>query len=114
MIYQYLCTSGSPPSGIMTAIHLSLKHIIQVDVILVLDQERLYTNLKTDMPNFVRVVLLPKSGGVVERNQEQRMEGRDARLKQYFYGPKNNLQAHTFKVLSQVLALAGRFLQRST
>lgn len=36
----------------------------EVDVILVLDQERLYNELVRDIPNFVKVVLLPKSGGV--------------------------------------------------
>ena len=35
-----------------------------VDVILVLDQERLHSELTKDMPNFVKVVLLSKSGGV--------------------------------------------------
>jgi len=35
-----------------------------VDVLLVLDQERLHSQLKRDMPDFVKVVLLPKSGGV--------------------------------------------------
>jgi len=33
-------------------------------VLLVLDQERLHSQLKRDMPDFVKVVLLPKSGGV--------------------------------------------------
>lgn len=45
----------------------SLTHIAQafeVDVIAVLDQERLYNELVRDMPPFVRVVFLPKSGGV--------------------------------------------------
>ena len=37
---------------------------ILVDVLLVLDQERLHSQLKRDMPDFVKVVLLPKSGGV--------------------------------------------------
>lgn len=36
----------------------------EVDVILVLDQERLYNELVRDIPNFVKVVFLPKSGGV--------------------------------------------------
>ncbi len=35
-----------------------------VDVIIVLDQEWLYTELVRDMPSFVKVVLQPKSGGV--------------------------------------------------
>lgn len=38
--------------------------ILTVDVIIVLDQERLYNELKRDMPEFVRVLLHPKSGGV--------------------------------------------------
>lgn len=46
-----------------------LTHIVQafkVDIILVLDQERLYNELVRDMPSFVKVALLPKSGGVSE------------------------------------------------
>ena len=36
----------------------------EVDLIVVLDQERLYNELIRDMPNFVKVVFQPKSGGV--------------------------------------------------
>jgi polyribonucleotide 5'-hydroxyl-kinase len=78
-----------------------IKHIAQafeVDVIVVLDQERVYNDLVRDMPAFVKVVWLPKSGGVVERNQEQRTAARDQRVKQYFYGPTNNLFPHSFEV----------------
>ena len=78
-----------------------IKHIAQafeVDVIIVLDQERVYNVLVKDMPGFVKVVLQPKSGGVVSRNKEQRAEGRDGRIKQYFYGPRNNLFPHSFEV----------------
>ena len=70
----------------------------EIDVIIVLDQERVYNVLVKDMPNFVKVVLQPKSGGVVSRNKEQRAEGRDSRIKQYFYGPRNNLFPHSFEV----------------
>ena len=45
----------------------ALKHAagaFEVDIILVLDQERLYNQLKGDLPDFVKIVLLPKSGGV--------------------------------------------------
>lgn len=44
----------------------SLTHVAQafeVDVIIVLDQERLYNELKNDIP-FIKIVFLPKSGGV--------------------------------------------------
>ena len=70
----------------------------QVDCILVLDQERVYNDLVRDMPDFVKVVWLPKSGGVVERPQDLRISTRDARIKEYFYGPKLNLFPHTFEV----------------
>lgn len=36
----------------------------EVDAIMVLDQERLYNELVRDMPYFVKVIFLPKSGGV--------------------------------------------------
>lgn len=41
----------------------------EVDVILVLDQERLYNELVRDLPTFVKVVFLPKSGGVSVSNK---------------------------------------------
>ena len=46
----------------------------------------------------VQTVWMPKSGGVVPRGKEQRAEGRDQRVKQYFYGPHNNLFPHSFEV----------------
>ena len=36
----------------------------KVDFIIVLDQERLYNELVRDMPDFVKVLFQPKSGGV--------------------------------------------------
>ncbi|KAH8384634.1 hypothetical protein KR093_003772 [Drosophila rubida] len=54
--------------------------------IFVLDQERLYNDLLRDVPPNVHVVLLPKSGGVVERSKGLRHESREQRIKEYFYG----------------------------
>lgn len=51
-----------------------------------LDQERLYNDLLRDVPSNVHVVLLPKSGGVVERSKKLRHESREQRIKEYFYG----------------------------
>ncbi|XP_043471503.1 protein CLP1 homolog [Leptopilina heterotoma] len=70
----------------------------EVDVILVLDQERLYNELKDDMPDFVKVVHLPKSGGVVERGQSQRAETRDAAVREYFYGLRTPLYPHSLEI----------------
>ncbi|XP_049782845.1 protein CLP1 homolog [Schistocerca cancellata] len=78
-----------------------LTHVAQafeVDIIIVLDQERLYNELVRDMPPFVKVVFLPKSGGVVERNQSQRAEARDSRVREYFYGLRSPLYPHSFDV----------------
>lgn len=37
----------------------------EVGCIFVLDQERLYNELLRDLPSFVKVIFLPKSGGVI-------------------------------------------------
>ncbi|KAM9409982.1 polyribonucleotide 5'-hydroxyl-kinase Clp1-like [Pholidichthys leucotaenia] len=71
-------------SGYQALVHCA--STFQVDVVLVLDHERLYNELKRDLPHFVRVVLLPKSGGVVERSKECRREARDDKIREYFYG----------------------------
>ncbi|GLH13385.1 hypothetical protein R5R35_007426 [Gryllus longicercus] len=78
-----------------------LTHVAQafeVDVIIVLDQERLYNELVRDMPAFVKVVFLPKNGGVVERSSGARAEARDARVREYFYGMRSPLYPHSFDV----------------
>ncbi|CAG7838440.1 unnamed protein product [Allacma fusca] len=81
----------------------SITHIAQafeVDVVLVLDQERLYNDLSRDLPSFVKVVFLPKSGGVGDRSVSHRQEARDSRIREYFYG-KPGLQPfhpHSFQV----------------
>lgn len=82
--------------GYMSLVHAA--GAFEVDVVLVLDQERLHSELTRDMPDFVKVVLLSKSGGVVERSQKARMETRDSKIREYFYGLRNNLYPHTFEV----------------
>ncbi|XP_067010563.1 protein CLP1 homolog [Anabrus simplex] len=78
-----------------------LTHVAQafeVDIIIVLDQERLYNELVRDMPTFVKVVFLPKNGGVVERSSSTRAEARDSRVREYFYGLRSPLYPHSFDV----------------
>ena len=70
----------------------------EVDVIIVLDQERLYNELVRDMPEFVKVVHHPKSGGVVGRSQKRRMQIREKKIHEYFYGHDGALFPHTFQV----------------
>ncbi|KAH8300698.1 hypothetical protein KR018_007485 [Drosophila ironensis] len=74
--------------------------------IFVLDQERLYNELLRDVPPGVHVVLLPKSGGVVERSKELRHEARDLRIKEYFYGNiRSPFYPFSFEVKFQDLRL---------
>uniref|UniRef100_UPI00358F4597 polyribonucleotide 5'-hydroxyl-kinase Clp1-like n=1 Tax=Myxine glutinosa TaxID=7769 RepID=UPI00358F4597 len=68
----------------------------EVDVIIVLDQERLYTELRRDLPHFVNIVLLPKSGGVAARSKEFRRDSRDDAIRQYFYGFRGAFFPHAF------------------
>lgn len=78
----------------------SLTHVAQafeVDVIIVLDQERLYNELVRDIP-FIKVVFLPKSGGVVEGTQAMRAASRDDRIREYYYGLHTKYHPHSFEV----------------
>ncbi|KAK2562120.1 Protein CLP1-like protein [Acropora cervicornis] len=70
----------------------------EVNVIVVLDQERTYNDLKKQFGNKVQIVHLPKSGGVVVRSQETRRSCRDDRVRAYFYGKKMNFYPHIFEV----------------
>jgi len=70
----------------------------EVDVVIVLDQERLFNELVRDLPDSVRIAFQPKSGGVVERNQEVRAEARDQRIREYFYGANSQYFPHSFEV----------------
>ena len=72
-----------------------IKHIAQsfeVDLILVLDESKLYNDLLRDMPSFVKVQWLPRSLGVQVRPQPVRIDNRIQKIHQYFYGINNDLQ----------------------
>jgi polyribonucleotide 5'-hydroxyl-kinase len=81
-------------SGYNIIIHTA--NTFNVDVIIVLGNERLYSDLKSDT-RITRssIVKLNKSGGVVVRNDKQRNQQRNIQLKQYFYGINNELAPHT-------------------
>ncbi|XP_078492272.1 polyribonucleotide 5'-hydroxyl-kinase Clp1 [Ciona intestinalis] len=70
----------------------------EADVVLVLDSERLYNDLKRDLPDFVNVILQPKSPGVVERPREARRDNRENKIKEYFYGPRKIYFPHAFNI----------------
>lgn len=47
------------------------------------------------MGRTVSVVKCQKSGGVVTRDTRYRKESRTARVREYFYGPRNSLLPHS-------------------
>ena len=58
----------------------------EVDLVLALDQERLYNQLLHDLPDSVKVLLTPKSLGVLIKSPESRSQNRSNRIEEYFYG----------------------------
>jgi len=71
----------------------------EVDVVVVLDHERLYNDLQRDLPSVVKIVHQPKSGGVEERSRQLRISLRRERIRQYFYGTsKQPYYPHSFQV----------------
>jgi len=77
---------------------LAAARAFQVDIILCIDQERLYNELVRDLGASTKVILTPKSGGVVERSRQFRIDARQQRIREYFYGPSKNLYPHSFDV----------------
>jgi len=78
-----------------------IKHAAQafeVDMIIVLDEDRLYRDLVQDMPHFVKVVWLPKSTGVIARPTEERIGTRLQKIREYFYGALNNLEPYNIEM----------------
>ncbi|VDK84001.1 unnamed protein product, partial [Onchocerca ochengi] len=71
----------------------------EVDVVIVLDHERLYNELQRDLPSFVKILHQPKSGGVENRSKEVRTSSRNAAVHKYFYGTRAvPLYPHTFEL----------------
>uniref|UniRef100_A0A914W0J6 Protein CLP1 homolog n=1 Tax=Plectus sambesii TaxID=2011161 RepID=A0A914W0J6_9BILA len=69
----------------------------EVDVVIVLDHERLYNELQRDLPAFVKILHQPKSGGVEDRTREMRVASRRSTTRKYFYGTRQQpFYPHTF------------------
>jgi polyribonucleotide 5'-hydroxyl-kinase len=77
---------------------LEIAKSFEADVVLCLDTEKLYHDLKRDLPNFVNIMQLPKSPGVQPRNKDQRREIRDFQIRQYFEGASLDLHPHSYDV----------------
>lgn len=68
----YINTCGWVQGYGYTSILQAIRHF-KVDTVLVIDQERLFSELERDLKNkHVKVIFTPKSGGVVTRSREYR------------------------------------------
>ncbi|GFS44029.1 protein CLP1 homolog [Nephila pilipes] len=70
----------------------------KVDIVCVLEDAWLYQRLLKEMPRFVQVLFMPKMENAVERSRDKIMYSRITQLREYFYGPFNELQPFTFDV----------------
>ncbi|CAI4231496.1 unnamed protein product [Auanema sp. JU1783] len=71
----------------------------EVDVVVVIDHERLYNELQKDLPQFVKIIHQPKSGGVETRSSVARKSQRNNSIHRYFYGTRSNkFYPHTFEM----------------
>ncbi|XP_019873320.2 protein CLP1 homolog [Aethina tumida] len=71
----------------------------RVDVIMVLDQERLYYTLLKDYSGLGQVVHLQKSSGISSRSDEMKDTTHSLGMRRYFYGtPKNSMFPYTIRL----------------
>lgn len=70
----------------------------EINILCVIQEERLYQQLLKDMPSCVKVIFIPKMDGAIERSIAIRSESRLARVREYFYGPTNEMVPFTFDV----------------
>ncbi|GBF95017.1 hypothetical protein Rsub_07518 [Raphidocelis subcapitata] len=91
---------------------LHVVRAVKADVLVVMEQDRLYNQLKSalggeegSMGRPLQVVKLPKSGGIVARSPQARKDARVARAREYFYGPTGALQPHAQTVAAEQLRL---------
>ncbi len=67
----------------------------KIDVVLVIDNERLFSDLKSaSFGQPVECIKLRKSGGVVVRDSETRRADRQRSVRDYFYGANNEFHPH--------------------
>lgn len=106
----FINTCGWTTQGGFKAL-LQAARAFEVDIVIVLDQEKLYNELVQKLPNFVKVIFAPKSGGVVTRSKEYRANYRDSRIREYFYGtgikgsPVTQFYPHSFDVPFQQMKI---------
>eukprot|EP00002_Diphylleia_rotans_P033096 TRINITY_DN7001_c0_g1_i5.p1 TRINITY_DN7001_c0_g1~~TRINITY_DN7001_c0_g1_i5.p1 ORF type:complete len:425 (+),score=84.30 TRINITY_DN7001_c0_g1_i5:56-1330(+) len=87
--------------GLGYGLIISIAEAMNVTHILAFDDEKLRSDLNGDpviQRNRITVVHLPKSGGVVKRDQEYRRATRKNKTHEYFYGIRGDLHPNTRQI----------------
>jgi len=92
--------------GLGYELQIAAIHALKADVVVVMEQDRLYSQISAELKDVrrpIKVVKLDKSGGVVKREKEDRRAARDGRIKEYFYGVGGGLNPVTQTVRADSL-----------
>ncbi|GFW50023.1 polyribonucleotide 5'-hydroxyl-kinase Clp1 [Trichonephila clavipes] len=89
-------TCGWVTAGGYKSIILAAKSF-QVNLLCVIDDRKLYSDLKKDLPN-VDAKFIPKLRGVIERNKTTRRDRRSYLIHEYFYGSQFSIKPYTFDI----------------
>lgn len=74
---------------------LSTVDTFKANFIIVMDNEKLYSDLSRHYSNSkIKIIKLPKSGGVYYRSSQFRKKTRMSKIKEYFYGINDDLSPH--------------------
>ncbi|KAF0991833.1 hypothetical protein HZS_67 [Henneguya salminicola] len=84
-------------SELASSIYSKMEKSLKVDLVIVIDDELLYTQIK-EICQKRHIVVLPKSGGSKSISGDQRKKLRSKRVTEYFYGAQKELHPHTFSV----------------
>eukprot|EP00048_Salpingoeca_helianthica_P020993 m.9773 g.9773 ORF g.9773 m.9773 type:complete len:419 (-) comp5472_c0_seq1:22-1278(-) len=91
--------------GLTKELAQHVRTALNVTTVVVLDSDRLFHEIQT-AAGPANVVALPKSGGVLAKDEGQRERARLARVRQYFYGPRTlTLQPHAFDIPFDVVRI---------
>jgi polyribonucleotide 5'-hydroxyl-kinase len=93
------------------AMQIKAAENFEVDVIVVIDNERLFVDLQRDLPAFVKITHLPKSTATEERSRDNRIQSRQSAIVKHFYGtPATRTAPVTFTVSYQQVADEQQFI----
>ncbi|OAF72090.1 hypothetical protein A3Q56_00134 [Intoshia linei] len=98
-------TSSHVADGELQSVIATIKSF-KVDIVIIMDSEKLVSDINKHLGNeIVKILLVPKSSGVVEKTRLQKMEMHDSQILEYFYSHDNTLQPCSFELSFDAITL---------